>query len=521
MVNLLLLYSTVNRKHLSSCPLILLKMAGWRGFIRAHWEQAKIHTKVPVCFLCREGMCQISGPCGQRSFSQVDDHAHGTQRDPGTVPGDQSSSWRRRLVQPSWYREVCVQHHVSSTTRLGWTSKLCPQCFRPRQSPWLLRHQVLWDHQWSGSHAFFGLFCKRPGHWMSAPPWISVSWLMCTQNKIKIKKHSLDCQKPRDSSPLFLHFFYSIHEHSGRPSEELTHQRDSTRNIDALTVQSVRQTDRQTCGQKNIQTDRQTDMWTEEQKDRQTCGQKNRKTDRHVDRRTERQTHRHVDRRTDRQTDRQDIQERVTGTPGATWQQLHCVVLCWVQCSLLIITLTQDGSFSKSFLLSSPPLIYPPWKLLWTCLWIYKNEAVQGTSKLATFWCHAKYATRFHWPTRERTTPIPSSHIKSILASLREDGRPENAQQRNNGQTYMAFMSKTASHSQPSQPNVWFLLFWACQCSPVFRPSATVSRIGLMESCTYHCHCRGGPPPLLADPPPGWQTPATWRMVGALGLCAD
>ncbi len=35
----------------------------------------------------------------------------------------------------------------------------------------------------------------------------------------------------------------------------------------------------------------------------------------------------------------------------------------------------------------------------------------------------------------------------------------------------------------------------------VFRPSATVSRIGLMESCTCHCHWCGGPP-WLADPPP-------------------
>ena len=139
---------------------------------------------------------------------------------------------------------------------------------------------------------------------------------MCTQNKIKIKKHSLDCQKPRDSSPLFLHFFYSIHEHSGRPSEELTHQRDSTRNIDALTVQSVRQTDRQTCGQKNIQTDRQTDMWTEEQKDRQTCGQKNRKTDP--------QTCGQKNRQTDRQT-------RHPGTGhGNTRCDLTTAALCCV-----------------------------------------------------------------------------------------------------------------------------------------------------------------------------------------------
>ncbi len=46
-----------------------------------------------------------------------------------------------------------------------------------------------------------------------------------------------------------------------------------------------------------------------------------------------------------------------------------------------------------------------------------------------------------------------------------------------------------------------------------FRPSATLCRIGLMESCLHH-HCHGGPPPLasrpprLADPPPhvtdGW-----------------
>ena len=45
----------------------------------------------------------------------------------------------------------------------------------------------------------------------------------------------------------------------------------------------------------------------------------------------------------------------------------------------------------------------------------------------------------------------------------------------------------------------------------VFRPSATVSRIGLMESHLHRCH--GGPP--LAGYPP------TWWMVGALVLCAD
>ncbi len=41
-------------------------------------------------------------------------------------------------------------------------------------------------------------------------------------------------------------------------------------------------------------------------------------------------------------------------------------------------------------------------------------------------------------------------------------------------------------------------LFWYL----VFRPSATVSRMGLMESCT--CHCRGGPPPTP------WLTPLPW-----------
>ena len=56
----------------------------------------------------------------------------------------------------------------------------------------------------------------------------------------------------------------------------------------------------------------------------------------------------------------------------------------------------------------------------------------------------------------------------------------------------------------------------------IFRPSATVSRIGLMESHTCHCHwCGGPPPPQLADPPPGWLPPPTWWVVGALGLCAD
>ncbi len=83
--------------------------------------------------------------------------------------------------------------------------------------------------------------------------------------------------------------------------------------------------------------------------------------------------------------------------------------------------------------------------------------------------------------------------------------------------------------------------------SQFFRPSATVSRIGLLESCLHcRCHWCGGPPP---PPPAGWLTPPgwlppkvahdeagslmesclcwcggpppMWRMVGALGLYAD
>ena len=42
-------------------------------------------------------------------------------------------------------------------------------------------------------------------------------------------------------------------------------------------------------------------------------------------------------------------------------------------------------------------------------------------------------------------------------------------------------------------------------CFRLFRPSTTVSRIGLMESCTCrycrcHCCCRGGPPPPTTTP---------------------
>ncbi len=51
----------------------------------------------------------------------------------------------------------------------------------------------------------------------------------------------------------------------------------------------------------------------------------------------------------------------------------------------------------------------------------------------------------------------------------------------------------------------------------LFKPSATVSRIDLMESCTaFWCHVRvvvviglEEPPPWLADPP-GWLTPPGW-----------
>ncbi len=51
----------------------------------------------------------------------------------------------------------------------------------------------------------------------------------------------------------------------------------------------------------------------------------------------------------------------------------------------------------------------------------------------------------------------------------------------------------------------------------VFRPSATLCRIGLMESCLRR-HCHGGPPPPLAGwPPPrdGWlrRWPLCWLSV--------
>ena len=59
-----------------------------------------------------------------------------------------------------------------------------------------------------------------------------------------------------------------------------------------------------------------------------------------------------------------------------------------------------------------------------------------------------------------------------------------------------------------------FCIFIVCLC--IFRPSATASRIGLIESRTCR---RGGPPtPWLGDPP--WLA-TTWWMVGALGLYAD
>ena len=45
----------------------------------------------------------------------------------------------------------------------------------------------------------------------------------------------------------------------------------------------------------------------------------------------------------------------------------------------------------------------------------------------------------------------------------------------------------------------------------LFRPSATVSRIDLMESRLHRrCRCRGGPPPWLT-PPSGWLTPLAGR----------
>ncbi len=41
--------------------------------------------------------------------------------------------------------------------------------------------------------------------------------------------------------------------------------------------------------------------------------------------------------------------------------------------------------------------------------------------------------------------------------------------------------------------NVWKTCFSTLRQASFFRPSATLSRISLMESCTcHHCHCHGG-----------------------------
>ncbi len=59
-------------------------------------------------------------------------------------------------------------------------------------------------------------------------------------------------------------------------------------------------------------------------------------------------------------------------------------------------------------------------------------------------------------------------------------------------------------HSQHLLPS-----FCAVFCvASLFRPSATVSRMGLMVSRL--CHCCGGPPP----PPPGWLTPPRDGWLG-------
>ena len=49
--------------------------------------------------------------------------------------------------------------------------------------------------------------------------------------------------------------------------------------------------------------------------------------------------------------------------------------------------------------------------------------------------------------------------------------------------------------------------------SPLFRPSATASRIGLMES-RVRCHCCCGGPPWLADPPAWLATPPRDGWLG-------
>ncbi len=56
----------------------------------------------------------------------------------------------------------------------------------------------------------------------------------------------------------------------------------------------------------------------------------------------------------------------------------------------------------------------------------------------------------------------------------------------------------------------------------VFRPSATVSRIGLMESRMCRCHWHGGPPPLLATPSPKVaHDDAGCLMESCLSWCGD
>ena len=86
----------------------------------------------------------------------------------------------------------------------------------------------------------------------------------------------------------------------------------------------------------------------------------------------------------------------------------------------------------------------------------------------------------------------------------------------------LSFDLSLRAHSKPSwttsawkwcQGNCWLLLGQS-ELERYKQNTATVSRIGLMESCT----CRRGGPPPTTTPLPGMRM---WLMVGALGLYAD
>ncbi len=158
-------------------------------------------------------------------------------------------------------------------------------------------------------------------------------------------------------------------------------------------------------------------------------------------------------------------------------------------------------------------------QLQWTNLVTKEIDLIWYASKTQDQWPHLSETNSFIsslLPLKRRIVPVSAIHGISS-AQLQSRGLMRRLV------FWLVFIPR-ASYSffvecpacikmtqKSGQDSVWIIIrqewYIPSVCFWVFRPSATVSRIDLMESRLRHC--RGGPIPLLPDPP-GWLMPPGW-----------